>query len=1012
MSSAVRPSSGGASLSHSRPNSISTPISLPPLPLSRPASRASAGGGILTPSRDTQLNQPGRRRTTHDQDVFGSKKRKRDVSTPGLGADSLLKAPIVLKPHPSSLTAKPSMLHPLMMLPRESLPLSALDLAKPHGELPSNRLFESKIKILDLEGRLGSSVLIARSEITRMVYAVENESPGLYVVCKLGSWVDMQDLSYDATAVYQERLRSPKQIKVEDTAGAPLITPQMYKENKRRKLAIEELQSVARKRAATLTERDSQSQFSALPDSRPASQGIVDSRPASRGIVDFRPASRGIRGQSILPAEDILDGSLAMFSSTRDNTPAPQPVSDTGNQVQEQGQEQEQAQEQEQENIQGQDQPSAEDLMGNIRTQYQEALYHSKGSLAYFAKGPLSRARAAFHPESDSNLEIADLVEFLKSLVMTTILVDKKYRETVPAIVERMKTRIEDSDNAQKRKKRKPKKPKMGKDGLYPSEVDHVKRWWTSHMPLAVGDEEEEKTVSPSEARYHISCLRRRETQLQMILIMEILALEPLIRPKDPVGDYLLPGESRAPSREASQEPTVKKRNKHNLPVLLDVHADRLCIWQSVTLDEVKALAESQAPKEGQNTERADSDPLKDFCVEIILPFFSARLPELCDSINRKLGGPVAQSPPKKEFAKPAAVAKAKPGAPAKRPAALKRDSDRSLRRALSNERMGRMRRSVSTEPSKAIALLRSASATAIPGLKREGSEPLLMGMIPRSDKSSLREKPTNVFPRGEDHKAKKKAQVDAELKDAISALKKPNRALAVKEFADAVDKRASAGQVKKMRKPRTPSVVKATPANSRFKDVLGGESARGQTSLSFEPIPPSSASMIPASTLPRKFTNALAPPPSSTPIMISATPARKSAAASTVHTLQAIQETPGPILASSPIMARKAAPAPTYTQRASTQFLSIPRGDIDHFPSSPGLPALFETPVNPKFTKLAAAINDSPIRSRLSTLAATQQKEKEKEVAAAVSVGTEIAVKKETSIYAQLGWDDDDDII
>ncbi|KAK4659643.1 hypothetical protein QC762_112090 [Podospora pseudocomata] len=992
MSSAVRPSSGGASLSHSRSDSISTSISLPPLPLSRPASRASASGGILTPARDAELNQPGRRQSIHDQDVFGSRKRKRDVLTPGLSTDSLLKAPIVLKPHPSSLTSRPCMLHPLMMLPRESLPLSALDLVKPHGELPSTRLFESKIKILDLEGRLGHSVLIARSEITKMVYAVESESPGLYVLCKLGSWVDVGELSHDATVVCKERLKGPKQVKVEDPAGAPLITPQMYKENKRRKLAIEELQAATRRRSGTLTDMDSHSQISALPNSRPASRGIVGSRPASRGV-----------GTQILqPPEEILADSLAWLSSTRDSTPAPLPVSDTGCQAEPQSQLQEQEQ----------DKPTAECIMDNIRTQYQEALYHSKGSLAYFAKGPLSRARAAFHPDTGSDLEMADLVEFLKSLIMTTILVDKKYRETIPAIIEKMKTCLEDSDNAQpKRKKRKAKKPKMGKDGLYPSEVDHVKRWWTSHLPMAVGNEEEEaKTVSQTEARYHVSCLRRRETQLQMILIMEILALEPLIRPKDPVGDYLLPGESRAPSREASQEPTAKKRNKHNLPVLLDVHADRLCIWQSVTLDEVKALAESQAPKEGARPERIDSDPLKDFCVEIILPFFAARLPELCDSINRKLGGPVAQSPPKKEFVKPAAVSKAKPGAPAKRPAALKKDSDRSLQRALSNERM---RRSVSREPSKAIALMRSASATAIPGLKREGSEPLLMGMVPRQDKS-LKEKPTNVFPRGEDLRARKKAQVDAELKDAISALKKPNRALAVKEFADAVDKRASAGvnQVKKVKKPRTPSIVKATPANGRFKDVLAGDNARRQTSQSFEAIPPSSASMIPASTLPRKFTNALAPPPSSTPIRISATPARKPAAVSTFHTLQAIQETPGPILASSPIMARKAAPAPTQGQRASAQFLSRPQEAIDHFPSSPGLPALFETPVNPKFHKTATAINDSPIRSKLFTLAPAQQKQKEKEAPPPGTLGQTVLTKETASIYAQLGWDDDDDII
>lgn len=250
------------------------------------------------------------------------------------------------------------MLHPLMMLPRESLPLSALDLVKPHGELPSTRLFESKIKILDLEGRLGHSVLIARSEITKMVYAVESESPGLYVLCKLGSWVDIGELSHDATVVCKERLKGPKQVKVEDPAGAPLITPQMYKENKRRKLAIEELQAATRRRSGTLTDMDSHSQISALPNSRPASRGIVGSRPASRGVGT----------QIVQPPEEILADSLALLSSTRDSTPTLLPVSDTGCQAEQQSQPQEQEQ----------DKPTAEGIMDNIRTQYQEALYHSK----------------------------------------------------------------------------------------------------------------------------------------------------------------------------------------------------------------------------------------------------------------------------------------------------------------------------------------------------------------------------------------------------------------------------------------------------------------------------------------------------------------------------------------------------------------------------------------------------------------------------------------------------------
>jgi len=152
--------------------------------------------------------------------------------------------------------------------------------------------------------------------------------------------------------------------------------------------------------------------------------------------------------------------------------------------------------------------------------------------------------------------------------------------------------------------------------------------------------------------------------------------------------------------------------------------------------------------------------------------------------------------PPKEKTMKSAVPLKSRPGAPMKRPSTSKRDEEKSLERVLSRERL---RRSVSRGPSGALALMRSASATMIPGLKREGSEPL-MAMIPRAETSSLKEKSANVFSwetssaNAEDAKAKKKALLDAELKDAISALKKPNRALAVKDLVEAAEKRASVG--------------------------------------------------------------------------------------------------------------------------------------------------------------------------------------------------------------------------
>ncbi|KAL2260427.1 hypothetical protein VTK26DRAFT_5568 [Humicola hyalothermophila] len=945
---------------------------------SRPPSRASSlasshpppssSRDILTPANNAVLNR------SHTQDSLGSAPGKRKRDGIALAADSLLKAPIVLKPHPSGLTVKPRMLHPLMLLPREHLPLSALDLSQPHGDLPASRLFESRIKILDLEGRMGFSVLLARSEADRTVYAVEQENNGLYVLCKLGAWVDVARLAENATVVCKERMKDTKPAKPSNETPVPLTTPALYKESKRRRLAIEELQSLVRRRSRSTTE-EPRSEAPVAPDVRPASSAS-NTGPVNTPHGDSR----------------ALAQSCSATPNGKEDSPAGMPGDEPPAR------------------------PDTGDIFTNIRTQYAEALYHSKGSLAYFAKGPLSRARAAFQ-NADSNLQMNDLVDFLKSLIITTVMIDKKYRETIPEIVAKVKTLGEESDKAApSRKKKKTKKPRLGKDGLYPGEIQHVKRWAAAHQPVSSGDDE--ITTTAAETKYHISCLRRRETQLQMIIILEILALEPLAQPKPAPEESQLQGvESQAPSREASQEPSSKKRNKHNLPVLLDIHADRLCIWQSTTLDEVRALAESRVlagdANAGKPQTASSADPLRDFCVDIIIPFFSARLPGPCDTLNRKLGGPVAQSPPKAKNPKPASVVKPKPGAPIKRARISKKDKDKALERALSVERS---RRSVSRGPADAISLLRSASNTVIPGLKREASDPSLR-RIPRADTGSIKDNPLKLFSRSvslsetDDRRAKKKADVEAELRDAISTLKRPNRALAVKEFVEAAEKRASVGQLKKLKKPNRASAVqvKATPANNRFRDALApNNNHHSQPALPSFDFPPSSASVVPSSTLPRKFADRLPGARGGdattttnvrpdfaiqdTPVRATAVPTNGTRAGAgaggAAAAARSRPESPGGV---SPILARKSAPSATATAataRASrvegvggggggSRPLSVPcqGGGDDNLlvPSSPGLAGLaglFETPLAPRAKSLAAGagfvVEESPIPSRL----------------------------------------------
>lgn len=449
-----------------------------------------------------------------------------------------------------------------MLLAREHLPLSSLDLSTPNGDLPTGpgRFFESHIRILDLEGRLrqAPSVLVARSEDHRNVYAIEKYQPHLYVVCKIGSWVNIEKLAQVAEASYASRC-SANQHREE----APTVTAQLVKTDKKKRKAIEDFQSEIRKRSRAQSVAPNESQ-------REQSQALALEPIPSANDPQIPQISRP---GSIDPIVDL--------------------------------------------------QTSADDIFEWVRSQYFEMLYHSKGSLAYFAKGPLSRARAAFHSDSDTNLDLNDLIQFLKGLVVAIQPIDKKYKETVPRLIDDMKMLANFSDEeAPKPKRKKSKKMKLGKDGLWTSEVDHVKKWWRTNKPEH-RNEDDDIIINPQEVKYHVSCLRSRETQLQMILLLEILALE-AIRPAQDAQDTKSPGmAAEAIPKEKATELAPRKKDKHDLPTLINLHADRMSIWQSTTLDDMSMIAAEAHARSGrgaEKSERINSDPLKDFCIDIIVP--------------------------------------------------------------------------------------------------------------------------------------------------------------------------------------------------------------------------------------------------------------------------------------------------------------------------------------------------------------------------------------------------------
>ncbi|KAI0882809.1 DNA replication regulator SLD3-domain-containing protein [Annulohypoxylon maeteangense] len=912
------------------------------------ASRRSSGATLPNPPRKELLNS-----SHNNADISSSQKSNSAVET----LEDLLKPSIVVKPYPPKLSIQPRSLQPLMLLPREHLQLSYLDLSVPHGTFEYSRSFESSIKILDLEGRFGPRpvVLIARLESDKSIYALERQNGGLYSLCHVGSWVDLQDLEKVATVSLPQIVKKPTSTSKDSQPPAlpPLTTPRLHHETKKRRLAIEALESIVKKpvrpRSASST-----SQLLPLGPPTPGETGTETQVESARILRDELPTG-------ILETQG--ENQAAKISEVDDTLTA----------------------------------PTAGAIFENIRNQYFESLYLSMGSLGYFAKGSLSRARAAFHLDCDANLEMNDLIGFLRSLVMTTTQLDKKYRETIPDIIAKMKSLFHDSDSEHanaKTKKRKAKKMKLGKDGLYPMEDDRIRKWWGIRKPQSKRDEDMTTTDTEShETKLQVAWLRSRETQLQMIIILEILALEPLVASRD--EDSQLPGlPGPEPAAEAPKEaPPKKGKGRSNLPVLVDLHADRLCIWQSTSLDGVKFLAGQDSQE--QNTQKA-IDPLKDFCVDIIVPFFSARLPEQSDSISRKLGGPLMMPPPPKPKVKPepAPKSKPKPGSAAKRPVMSKSKASKSLENVLSRE-SEKHRRSMSRGPSGVIALMRSATT---PMLKREASEPLSLKSIPKADSTTPREKAprplTAAPPKRSDERAKKEALVQAELQDAISTLRRPNREVVGKDMAEAAERRAntSLSQLKKARKPTQhtrpqDSIVKATPVGKRYRDVFGTNANHRQTPRGLGPNEPSSTpfSLIPSSGIKKRTHEsafALESSPSITPFAhIAATPAKQ------LTLKQSFLSVPKPndedILASSPLVSRKSS-------------------SLSFHDSGIGFDELTETPIKPRAVPIPSdgIVAGTPTKRRILESTAANNSSNTKNPTAEPA--------RKLSIYERLGWDDD----
>ncbi|KAF2448009.1 hypothetical protein P171DRAFT_429592 [Karstenula rhodostoma CBS 690.94] len=698
--------------------------------------------------------------------------------------------------------------------------------------------------------------------------------------------------------------------------------------------------------------------------------------------------------------------------------------------------------------------PTPQEQLHSFVDQYLDALYISKTSLAYFTKGPIARIRNTFTSTEEGAPATHELVTFIRTMLLSHKSEEKKYREKLPEVIKDFPPRSFSGDegDAPKKPKKSKKKVKPNRDGMYPQETGVVKKWWFGGISTAeiARDESKDQRI-----KRRLGDLRVREALLQMILILEITALESLSTYKAPEGQDVVAEESQtaAQAGEESQSKPKRKKKTDDVNLLLDLLLDKLCIWQSIEQD---GVLDFDASKHDEGLDGSSGkDRLQSFCIEVIVPFYMHRLPEQARMVNKKLGGPTPLSPPKRKAMRPPNVSR-KSGEP-------KESEHKKPRRSLGRVATDTTGRTGSV---RAPSLNRSATdSTILNTIKREGSEvPLAAIPFQRSPSNAARqtashlkllkgrEMDLNTTSKAAAARAQQRKRVEEDLQQAISALKKPNRGLAAGSYADDVEKRSlgslgSAGSANRSRKPvnTVRKIVKdvqvtATPsARRRTKDMVQ-QTPMHHDNPFVRPRPsdthPPSDFFIPSS--------AARPPPSS---VVPATVQRSATARTLVP--QGVAETPSKPqgvkkLFSIPApIGRKILTTPSKARTVHMAFDSPPQG-VDATPTkaiassppndinnrlAPTPRTLFATPMK---KAAPAQIAESPlpgfsraqepkdgIKNNLAptprTLFATPLK---KAAPAQVAESPLPALSRppetveEPSIYDALGWNDDDDFM
>lgn len=249
-----------------------------------------------------------------------------------------------------------------------------------------------------------------------------------------------------------------------------------------------------------------------------------------------------------------------------------------------------------------------------------------------------------------------------------------------------------------------------------------------------------------------------------------------------------------------------KQKKERNLVADLELLADRLCIWHSIGLEGSINLTEDVG-KNDEEDHTESKDRLRNFCVDVLIPFYSSRLPLICKSLCKTLAGPeVLEQAQKASRLKDASKA-VTPGAMVKR--RVSSATDKGIERVVSEEGF--------RQPSPP-ALVRSSTLPPLPKFKREASE--LTQRPPSRNSRQLSISFTNReidLVADAQATASKKRKLDRvashkqDLAAAIEALKKPNRRNVSSAYMDEVEGRKPDNKPDSILITATPKVSRRT---------------------------------------------------------------------------------------------------------------------------------------------------------------------------------------------------------